>query len=134
MPLLFYCHGKHGTAWDSALYETRWIKKASKRNFFVVYGQASGRLFGKTLKIPGGVALGYTFWGSVYPKDDLRYVELVVRDVLERYPGMIDQNRLANWQHISINVTVLTRIIFHRIYFMGFSSGTRDHYVRFHST
>lgn len=42
LPVLFFFHGKQGTAWEYANIETNWIALAEKEQFIVVFGQSQG--------------------------------------------------------------------------------------------
>lgn len=67
------------------------------------FGQARGPLFVHPTRAPGDeYGISGCFWQSIYPQDDVRYVDTVLQSVMGLFPGMIDVNR---------------------IYFMGFSSG-----------
>lgn len=95
MPVLFFFHGKQGSAWVYANEYTNWLMTAEKEGMIIAYGQAMGPLWRRFVKAPPNdfVCAG-TFWESVGPSQDLRYVEAVIQDLHERYPGRIDTQRI----------------------------------------
>ena len=101
--VLFFFHGLMGSAWQSALYTTKWIEHSEERDCIIVFGQAKGKIFPQPIREKWGcLAVGDTEWGVREPKEDVKYILDIVDWLKNTYGELIDDSKM---------------------YYMGYSNG-----------
>jgi hypothetical protein len=100
VPLVVFYHGAWSRSWQYILHHTGWVNMANKHGFIVAFGQAKIRHSYTSISRSSGlgreqgvVVTGEIFWDVCFPEDDLKYTEMLLKDVIE-YTGIIDERKV----------------------------------------
>ncbi|UJR13889.1 hypothetical protein I4U23_000896 [Adineta vaga] len=97
VPLLIIFHGLNSSAWFMALVRTKWIEKASRNKFFIVFGQSQGKQYRKGPKYNRHGILQFgddLSWEIQEPKDDFIYFDFILHYMKEHYEDQLNLSRI----------------------------------------